>query len=158
MPANTYLVQADSDHYDKNEALMFATEAGQIASAMTDTHDTDIVVFEFEMSEETADDNLLPDTSCENADGCWCISNKTLNELIQAGVIKMRAKRLKDMYVPYLRAFYLANLSKTYLMINDELLQHACDLLQNIEWDRIYDDLLPYISCDRFDDATDMIA
>ena len=121
VPTNTYLIQADSDYYDKNEALMFAIEAGQIASAMTDTHDTDIVVFEFEMSDETADDNLLPDTSCEGSDGCWCIPDKTLNKLIQIGAVKMRTKCLKNMYIPYLRAFYLANLSKTYLTLNDAL-------------------------------------
>lgn len=136
-----YTVAADDKFYDNNEAVLLALEAGQIAAAVQGSNETSVAVFEFDIADDIAEDYFLPDVSCENMDGCWCIDTDTLNKLIKEHKINMRVKVLQDAYTPYLRIMYLAYLENTYIIYKDDKLEEACRRIResNIDTEWLYD-------------------
>lgn len=136
-----YMVAADDRFYDCSEAVLFALEAGQIAAAVQGSNETSVAVFEFDISDDIAEDYFLPDVSCESMDGCWCINTDTLNKLIKEHKINMRVKVLQDAYTPYLRIMYLAYLKNTYVIYKDDKLEEACRHIResNIDTEWLYD-------------------
>lgn len=147
-----YIVAADDKIRDCNEAVLFALEEGQIAAAVQGSSETSIAVFEFDIPENIADEELLPDISCENMEGCWCIDADTLNELSKEHKINMRVKILQDAYTPYLRVLYLTHLNPTYVVYEDDKLEQICHYLKNsnidtswiCEFDNVCDDYENY--------------
>lgn len=130
----TYFVKSkcdDDEDYDidRDDAVMFAVDASKIAAAHFDSKSTSTFLFELKMSDEIFDEEMSPDISCENADGCWCINSKTLNELISDGTVIMTAYILKDSYNPWLRPFYLYDLSE-YYKTDDEVLRKVMTCLR----------------------------
>ena len=116
----------DFDSYITDSKLT-AIEAGQIAAAWFNSKSSDTVVFEFEVPEEVIG-LFEDDDSCENAYGCCLVNALELNDLISKGQIKVKMHTLHNSYIPYLRIFYLNNLSRVYLKyIEDTMLMKAMD-------------------------------
>ena len=116
----------DFDSYITDSKLT-AIEAGQIAAAWFNSKSSDTVVFEFEVPEEVIG-LFEDDDSCENAYGCCQVNALELNDLISKGQIKVKMHTLHNSYIPYLRIFYLNNLSRVYLKyIEDTMLMKAMD-------------------------------
>lgn len=144
-PEKTYFIKSDYDEDEdkdlNDDAVMFAVDASKIAAAHFDSKATSTFLFEITMSDETFDDEMLPDTSCENADDCYCIDSETLNELISDGKITLTVYLVKNAYNTWLRPFYLCNLS-SYYEPNDEVLHDAIRCLQESQViDAMYDHL-----------------
>lgn len=140
-PNKTYLV-AVGDHYQTDEAVRIAYEAGQIAAAKSNTHCEDIVVFIFDFPDDIADKELYNDISCENTEGFYEINNDTLNKLIDAGKISYDTKTIEHAYIPWLRPFYLAYLNRENIELDDKLTS-VCEKIRSsgIEmYDEIFDD------------------
>lgn len=109
------------------ESKVTAIKAGQIAAAWFNSKSPDTVVFEFEVPEEVIG-LFEPDDSCENAYGCCQVNALELNDLISKGQIKVKMHTLYGSYIPYLRIFYLNNLSRVYLKyVEDAMLIKAMD-------------------------------
>lgn len=116
----------DFDSYITDSKLT-AIEAGQIAAAWFNSKSSDTVVFEFEVPEEVIG-LFEDDDSCENAYGCCQVNALELNDLISKGQIKVKMHILHGSYIPYLRIFYLNNLSRIYLKyIEDTMLMKVMD-------------------------------
>lgn len=116
----------DFDSYITDSKLT-AIEAGQIAAAWFNSKSSDTVVFEFEVPEEVIG-LFEDDDSCENAYGCCQVNALELNDLISKGQIKVKMHTLHNSYIPYLRIFYLNNLSRVYLKyIEDTMLMKVMD-------------------------------
>lgn len=116
----------DFDSYITDSKLT-AIEAGQIAAAWFNSKSSDTVVFEFEVPEEVIG-LFEDDDSCENAYGCCQVNALELNDLISKGQIKVKMHILHGSYIPYLRIFYLNNLSRVYLKyIEDTMLMKVMD-------------------------------
>lgn len=141
-PCSTYMVEV-GNKYTEAEAISFACEMAQIASAKLGVYDTDIAIFGFNIPDEITDIYLLPDISCKNMDDCWCIDNERLNELILNGSISCSPKVIPDAYIPYLRPFYLIHTAYQTLMSLDKTLKNVCDNLQRTDNMDLYDIIFP---------------
>lgn len=133
----TYMVEI-GNIYDEMEAVRFACEAAQIAAAKLNVYDTEIVIFGFDFPSDIAGKYLMPDISCANMDGCWCIENNTINKLIQNGEISYSAKIVQNAYIPYLRPFYLMHISQDFIDLDKDL-KNIYDYLKNANISDIYD-------------------
>lgn len=114
---------------DDEEAEYLTIEAGQIAAAYNGSNSTCIGIIVIEMSDRLADKIIEDDISCENTDGCYQIFIEDLMEHLKKGNIRVTAKIYGKAYVPYMRAFYLSNLSSNYMQIKDGLLSQAIKII-----------------------------
>lgn len=119
----------DMDDEDDDNTLDLCIESGQLAAAYKDSKDTRIGVIRIEMDDDIAEQIVETDDSCENTWGCYQIMIDDLNDLLEAGKIRMHVDIYEDSYVPYLRVFYLSCAPKTYLDFNDDLLVRALDMV-----------------------------
>ena len=121
------------------DSKLTAIEAGQIAATWFNSKSSDTVVFEFEVPEEVIG-LFEDDDSCENAYGCCQVNALELNDLISKGQIKVKMHTLHGSYIPYLRIFYLNNLSRVYLKhIEDTMLIKAMDAAGTTYLDDLHD-------------------
>lgn len=158
----TYLISEEyddgpytSDKPEPNDipAFRFATGAAQIAAANSNQLTDQLFVFEFDINENIP---LDEDISCSNMYDCYQIDNKTLNEHIINGDIKINIYLLNKAYVPYLRIFYLKDLSTEFYTPNNQDLQTIIEQMKNIETCWFYDDYMSYFDSYKIIDHRDI--
>jgi len=139
-PNCVYIVAADNTNRNSDDAIRFAIEAAQLASAIKNVNDTDIAVFEFDVPDEIIENDILPDISCPNMNGCYTITTNILNNYIATNNIKMRIKRIKNAYIPYLRPFYLMDINTEYIPDCDMVFLEAVKTIKSSNhFDWFYD-------------------
>lgn len=117
---------------EEEDSEFLTVESGQIAAAYADSKSTNIGIIEITIrDDELADSIVEDDNSCDGTDRCYQIDIELLNEGIGNGTISVKAIIRKDAYIPYLRVFYLANLNREYIQINDATLSYAMDVVSN---------------------------
>lgn len=145
----TYLVEEKGDN---GEALRFAFEAGQIAAANKGSTYSSVGIIRIEMSDETADEELYPDNSCENMTDCWQIDSDRLNQLADEGKVIISLGICENAYNPNLRPFYLATLSSEhYKAVDDPQLEEAIEIVSRCG-DFPLEDVIGYLEVDSFDE------
>ncbi len=126
---------------DDSDAEYLCIESGQIAAAYTNSIETKICLVRFEIPDDIAEEYVADDNSCENTEGCYQIYIEDLNKLVDIGTIKVYIDVYEDSYVPYLRPFYLAYVSDSYMLIKDPLLKQAIKVI-NDTTSYIFEDLM----------------
>jgi len=129
----------DSDDEDEYEVLIETVESAQIAAALTNSKESCICYFEFDIPEDIVEEYVDEDDSCENMHGCYQISRKVLDQGIRSGKINTKLYKVCNTYNPNLRIFYLAGLynrknASAFLQIEDELLEQALDAISGTEY------------------------
>ena len=121
-----YCRKSQDEDGDENEYLCI--ESGQIAAAYKNSMSTCIGIVNIDIPDDIADDIVEDDNSCENTYGCYQILIDDILENLDK--IKISVDIYGESYVPYLRPFYISNVSEQYMVINDPLLKTAIDVIQ----------------------------
>lgn len=84
----------ESTQFEELQAVEFAVEAAQIASADKNSMERDVIVFEIEMDESLVE----PDDSCDGMSDCYQIEATALNQYLLNGKAKLKAFRFYRQY------------------------------------------------------------
>lgn len=137
-----YIVSEKYDN-DIERAINFAIEAAQIAAAHKGSNNTSVIVFEFDIPDNFLNDRLYEDGSSENMIDCYEYDTENLDADIKSGAVKMTCWRFEDAYEPYIRPFYLANLSQSYCYQHeDERLNRVLKCIEKIDTVEIYESFI----------------
>lgn len=139
-PNCLYVHACDDD--TENEQL--AIESGQIAAAYYNSQSDKIAVIKLIIPDEL--EIVMPDyTTGYMQRDSYEIDYDELNKYINKNSIKATIKFYENAYTPYLRPFYLSNLTSEYMSIKDYKLKQATEILKR---NSIFiDDLFEYGNC-----------
>lgn len=126
---------------DSEDAKFLCIESGKITAAYTDSNSTLIALIIMEMSDELADEIMEEDDSCENMYDSYQIDLVDLRKYILSNDIGIKIQMYADCYIPYLRPFYLTNITERYMYIEDDTLKRAINIIARSDTfiDEIYE-------------------
>lgn len=117
--------QTDED----GDETYLCIESGQLAAAYRNSMSTKIGVLLIDIPDDLVEEIVEDDNSCENMYGCYQI---LIDDILEnSDRIKLSVDMYGDSYTPYLRPFYLANVCKDYLVIDDPLLSMAIKVIND---------------------------
>lgn len=140
-PDKIYLA-CNRDEPEDYESFELSFGASQIAAAFYNSMSENTVIFEFVFRKKDENEYIFQDDSCDNIYGCYQISCQDLNRMITDKDVQIKIHILKKSYNPFLRIFYLKNLSMDWLNFSDQLY----DALERINNDSFVEDLFLYDS------------
>ena len=124
---NDMLYMRDAEDED---AEYLCIESGKIAAAYTNSQSNCIALLCIEIPDELVEEFVEEDDSCDNMYGCFQILYSDLNKHIASNQFKLTISIFEDSYIPYLRPFYLTNISEEYMSISDVMLKEAINILK----------------------------
>lgn len=144
-----YMRKTDEYEDDPYEIEYLSIVSGQIAAAYKGRNDTRIAILVLEMPDDLAEkiveiDDSIDTCTCDNIvrERTYQALKCDINDGIKNGQIKASINVYDNAYVPYLRPFYLVSLSHEYMVIEDQKLEDAMNVIRKS--DAFIDELFTY--------------